>query len=348
MIEKASDNEIQACNYPAVSVCIPTWNRSSLLKFAIESVLLQTFIDFELLILDNASTDETEHVVRGFHDPRIKYLKQDQHVGIAENWERCLKNAKGSYIVFLPDDDVMEKDNIDEKVAFFARFPQVGLVHSRYHAIDQVGCLVQANIAKCELFDQHEDLVFPSDKALEQLIECNAVHESTTMFRRSCCDVVGGFRTELNFAMDWEFWMRVATKYDIGFLAKPLIKWRLHSQSNTSKNLFKDGKPTINRLTDRLLALRMIDVHASSLGRSVRSRIGKQLGRIIYVTGSEVLEGATAPREVRHQILKMCWFYPRLWTDHRVLRVLAKTCFSNRMLNRLRGMRGQVAVKEKV
>jgi glycosyltransferase involved in cell wall biosynthesis len=301
-----------------------------------ESVLDQSFTDFELLIIDNASTDGTEQVVERFQDPRIKYVKQHLHVGIAENWKTCLTYAKGCYIAFLPDDDVMEKNNLEEKVAFLMRFPNVGLVHSRYHAIDQSGCVVKENIGKYGLSNKYEDVVFPSDKALMQLIECNVIHESTTMFRRTCCEKVGSLRTDLDFAMDWEFWMRIAMVSDIGFLARPLVRWRLHAQSNTSQNLFKDGKPTINRLSNRLLALRIIDERSQSLGRSVHRHISEQLGRMIYETGSEILEGADTSQELCHEILKTCWYYPRLCVDQRILKVLMKTILSNRTLGMLR------------
>lgn len=324
---------------PVVSVCIPTWNRSELLGQAIDSVLSQSWRDFELLIVDNMSTDKTEQVVKQFNDPRIVFVKNDKHVGIAENWDRCLGYSKGRYIAFLPDDDLMERDNLKEKVAFLDKFPQVGLVHSRYHAIDLLGRLIKSSMGKFELSDQHADLIWPSCEALERLIECNVIHESTTMFRRVCWATVGGIRKEVDFSLDWEYWMRIATAFDIGFLAKPLIRWRVHSQSNTSQNVICDGKPTINRLSHRLLALRMVEQYSRSQGHMLRSKISAQVAQIIYETGSDILEATNACKEVRRDVLITCIWYPRLLVDRRVVSVLLKSLLPPWVLKLLRRVR---------
>ena len=83
---------------PIVSVCIPTYNRAPLLAQAIQSVLGQTLQDFELLISDNASTDDTEAVVRSFDDPRIRYVRNEINLGGRANYDRCLQLASGSRV----------------------------------------------------------------------------------------------------------------------------------------------------------------------------------------------------------------------------------------------------------
>jgi len=325
---------------PVVSVCIPTWNRSGLIAQTIESVLAQSWSDFELLIVDNMSTDNTEQVVKQFNDPRIMFMKHDKPVLISENWNRCLSYSRGKYIAILPDDDLMEPDNLKEKVAFLEKFPQVGLVHSRFHAIDQFGHLIKSDIGKFGLADQHADLIWPSREALERLIKDNVIHESSTMIRRTCWATVGGFRKEVRFLMDWEYWMRIAASFDIGFVAKPLIRWRSHPQSETSLYFIVDGKPTINRLTNRLWALQLVDEYSQSREHALQKLIREQLGQIIYDTGGEILEATHANREVRRDVLKTCWHYPRLLFDGRVLVVLVKSLLPTWAIAALRRIRG--------
>ena len=81
-----------------LSVCIPTYNRAKLLREAIESILQQSYVDFELIIVDNASKDDTKEVVNSFKDPRIRYFKNSSHLGLALNWNRCIALAKNNYI----------------------------------------------------------------------------------------------------------------------------------------------------------------------------------------------------------------------------------------------------------
>ncbi len=129
---------------PTVSICIPTYNRVALLQEAMDSVLGQTFQDFELIISDNASTDDTPSLLRSYTDPRIRYTRNARNLGAYRNYERCFALATGKYVGFLPDDDVMLPENLARKVAVLDEHPSVGLVHSRYHLMDQGGSMLSA------------------------------------------------------------------------------------------------------------------------------------------------------------------------------------------------------------
>ncbi|TLY35205.1 MAG: glycosyltransferase family 2 protein, partial [Nitrospirae bacterium] len=107
--------ESASLNHPTMSVCIPTRNRMEMLREAIESVLVQTFDDFELIISDNASTDRTEDVVGAFHDGRIRYVKLERDVGAIGNFNHCLGMARGRYVCILNDDDWMLPENLLQK-----------------------------------------------------------------------------------------------------------------------------------------------------------------------------------------------------------------------------------------
>jgi glycosyltransferase involved in cell wall biosynthesis len=97
-------------NAPLFSIVIPTYNRSDLVQGAVRSVLAQTFEDFEVLVSDNCSTDDTEQVVRRFEDPRVRYVRTPQHTAIADSWEFARTRARGSLVMMLSDDDALVRD----------------------------------------------------------------------------------------------------------------------------------------------------------------------------------------------------------------------------------------------
>lgn len=93
--------------HPRFSIVIPTYNREDLVGYTIQSVLNQTFADFEIIVCDNCSTDETAKVVRQYSDPRVKYVKTPRHMVIADNWEFARSHASGELIIMLGDDDAL-------------------------------------------------------------------------------------------------------------------------------------------------------------------------------------------------------------------------------------------------
>src|SRR5919198_3077073 len=113
-----------------ISVCIPTCNGAEFVAKAVESVLAQTFTDFELLIVDDNSADTTVDIVRSFTDPRIRVHQNGKRLGIPGNWNRCLSLAQGEYICLFHQDDLMLPENLACKVRVLASDTTVGFVHS--------------------------------------------------------------------------------------------------------------------------------------------------------------------------------------------------------------------------
>lgn len=273
---------------PIVSVCIPTYNRASLLTGAIESVLSQTFHDFTLLIVDNASEDETEAVVRSFDDSRIMYVRNARNIGVRGNEERCLTLARGRYITIMPDDDLMMPENLGVKVELLENHAQVGLVHSKYHVIDDAGKVIKYNTNWGHGPDRGSDAIENGQEVLKRmLLTYNDMNFPTVVFRRACYERLGGFTDRLTLAEDWEYWMRIAVYYDVAFLASPLIKWRFHAASQTGQYaLAKGGALTDRAFREQLVAKRLIlknPLHADILGEKLREQVwGKMSTDTIY------------------------------------------------------------------
>lgn len=315
---------------PSVSVCIPTYNRAGMLRESIESVLAQSFEDYELIVSDNASEDETEEVVRSYNDRRIQYTRNDRNIGQQDNWNRCFSLARGEYIAPLPDDDLMLPENLEEKVAVLSKSPEAGLVHSKYHVIDGEGRIVKCNTTWGHGPDRTCDQLEPGREVVRRmLLGVNTINLPTVVFRRACYQRFGGFTDELRLVCDWEYWMRIGVYYDIAFLARPLVKWRFHAGTATNRDTLTSDR----RLTDlalwealnvrRLIVNRYLDVIGG--GRDFRRSVWRRMGEVLSCHAEGMVgEGGPNP-EARNCVLKMCWQLPGLLGQVSVWKVLVKS-----------------------
>ncbi len=124
---------------PRASIVIPTYNCARYVGTAIECVLGQTFQDFELLVLDNASTDETPEVVRRYDDRRLRYVRNPRNLGFAANAQRGLEMARGAFLTFLGADDVQEPEFLQRTVGWLQANPNLSLVQTAAVWIDEAG-----------------------------------------------------------------------------------------------------------------------------------------------------------------------------------------------------------------
>ena len=219
---------------PKVSVCIPTFNRAEMLREVIISVLTQSFQDFELIISDNASQDQTQEVMASMKDDRIRYIRNETNIGMIQNFNQCLARARGSYITIFHDDDLMLPDNLRLKVRALDQNSGVGLVHSKFDFIDEHGVLLKSNTNFGKPVSQ--DRLEPGRKFLiKTLMSGNTVNAPSVMIRRECYERLGGFDERLTLTADAEYWMRLSLYCDILFLARPLVKSRRHAGADNTK-----------------------------------------------------------------------------------------------------------------
>ncbi len=210
-------------NNPLVSVVIPTYNRAELLPRAIKSVLSQTFKDFELIIVDDGSTDDTKEVVKKFQekDKRIKYIWQKNSGGPASPLNNGIKNSLGEYISFLEDDDEWLPKKTEEQLSLFQKSKMIGLV----------GCnaMVTKNNKLLYIYKT------PSDckNYLKELLESNIICSTgSVLIKKSVLEEVGLFDEKLSNAQDLEMWIRVAEKgYFFTFSQNILFKYNIYEQS---------------------------------------------------------------------------------------------------------------------
>ncbi|TAJ22641.1 MAG: glycosyltransferase family 2 protein, partial [Nitrospirae bacterium] len=124
---------------PKVTVAIPTYNRATLLKQCLETILRQTFRDFEVIVSDNCSPDATPEAVRAFNDPRIRYYRNESNLGVFPNMNRCIDRARGQYIAIVHDDDLFAPQFIEQEARLLDEHPSVGMVHCAAYETDPDG-----------------------------------------------------------------------------------------------------------------------------------------------------------------------------------------------------------------
>lgn len=214
-----------------VTVCIPTYNRPDLLRQSLQSVLWQSFADFEVIVSDNGSQTDTAAVIAEFGDPRVKLDRLDENIGLYRNLSRALRLGTGKYRMMLPDDDLMLPGNLERKVRFFEAHPNVGLVHSAFRYLNADG-LPNGPVTK---WTPHEvDTVQPGkDFVGLSLAQGGVVCVSSVLLRS---DLVADeiFDEADGPYCDLALWMRVAMKGDVGFLAEGLSGYRVHVSSASS------------------------------------------------------------------------------------------------------------------
>jgi len=213
-----------------VSVCIPVYNGSDYIADSIQSILAQTYKNFNLIVCDNCSTDSTEEIVRNFKDPRLTYVRNNQNLGLVGNHNRCLELADGEYVYFLHHDDIMLPDNLALKVSILDEHPKVGLVHSDVLFMDKDGeplDLTKFNVKRNYI----EDGVKVFEKYILNMPVGASFFIGAVLARRDCYLKLGSFNPFLPCVNDSEMWMRILLFYDVACIGKPLVIYRLHDGS---------------------------------------------------------------------------------------------------------------------
>lgn len=214
---------------PLVSVCIPTYKGCAFLDAAIESVLAQTLADWELVIVDDASPDDTTALVSAYADPRIRYLRNARNLGPEGNWNRALAEARGRYFKLLPQDDLLMPDCLARQVAVLEADGEqsLALVTGPRRILDPAGReLMVRGRARAGRVGA-ERLVRCSIRAGTNLIgEPGAV-----LMRHSLAERIGHFSAAIPYLIDLDYWVRALAHGDAWRLAEPVAAFRVSAGS---------------------------------------------------------------------------------------------------------------------
>ena len=262
---------------PLVTVAVPTRNRADLLARTIRSVLDQTEPRFEVVVLDNASTDDTPSVVADFvtSDPRVSLARIEHGVPMHENVSRCFTAGTAPYVTILHDDDLMRPENLARKLPLLEADPAVGLVYSTYAVIDIDDEVLRPRLSWNE--------PAPPKETGEQFIARslagpNRVHMSAAVFRR---DMASGVRAEEGDRayIDLGMWLRLALRADVAYVDEPLCAVRIHGRTVSAESGYYtvDGDEVDDETIDQLrdlhdVKLRFLREHGSRVTDPKRLR----------------------------------------------------------------------------
>jgi glycosyltransferase involved in cell wall biosynthesis len=219
---------------PLLSVCLPVFNPGHYLVTTIESILEQDFHDFELIIVDDCSERSLDEIISQFRDSRIKLIRNELNLGLPANWNRCIELACGELVTIFHQDDLMLAGNLALKVAMLNRHPSVGLVYSDMMRIDESG----KSIGGHYLPQPSEDFVAPGVELFRMTAETgNPIACPTVMVRAESFRRVGKFDAALPLTTDHHMWMRIALAYDIAYVARSLVAYRVHDTQESHRFL---------------------------------------------------------------------------------------------------------------
>jgi len=248
---------------PKVSICIPAYNTAKYLPEAIESVLAQDFTDYELVICDNASTDETPEICRSYTDSRIRYVRFEELTNQSGNFNRCLNLAQSELIALLHADDYYLPGFISDRVARFENDTELGFIFGAVKTVDACGAELSVGGR------WSEDRRFERGELIESLLFGCLVSPPSLMFRRRCAESAGKFREDITWGHDWEWTMRLAEKSSVCYTARPLASYRVHDGSGTAEILSaaKNGEQERQILLDTLARVSAENSKLASLRR---------------------------------------------------------------------------------
>ena len=260
---------------PRITVLMSVYNDEKYLKKSMDTILNQTFTDFEFVIINDGSTDTTLEVLKKYTDPRVKIISNTQQIGLSKSLNKGLQVAKGEYIARQDSNDISSPKRLEKQVAYLEARTEYGLVGTWTYKID-----AENNIIDKEMFfTEHDDIV------MTLLTENHFVH-SSIMFRKDCIDKLGGYNEELKYAQDYDLWLRISEYYKVANISEFLQYWR-YEKHGISVDKREEQKRYALLIRDKFLQRvakkkEWQPIIEKSYERTYNSMLKKYLKAIIY------------------------------------------------------------------
>lgn len=218
---------------PKVSICIPTYNRAQFIEKAIESALNQTYSNIEVIVVDNASTDNTESMVNKYTDPRLKYFKNDHNVGMFGNFNRCLELANGKYIQLLHSDDYIDEDFIEKCITFLESHENVYLTFTSAKVFENDKIIDVYHVENSD-----NDYIFYAPDGFIKLLSWEiSIYCPSVILRSTVIDTTGPFILEFPYAGDYYQWLKISKKHDIAYIRNTYLNSRIGEHTATYESI---------------------------------------------------------------------------------------------------------------
>lgn len=235
---------------PKLSVCIPVYNGAEFIKETIDSVLSQSFKDFEIIVVDNQSTDNTVAVVKSYSDPRIKLFINETNIGMIPNWNKAMEYSSGKYIKILPADDFIYPGCLEKQVSIMEAdtHERIALVGGRRNIIDETG-----KILFTRGFTKTESEV-SGFAAINKNVRSggNIIGEGGALiFRKSILQKTGNFNSDIFYALDLDLWYKILLHGNYHALSDIVSSFRV-SKSSASVNVVKKQSEDLSKFINKI------------------------------------------------------------------------------------------------
>ena len=248
------DNMSDNLTLPLVSVILPVYNGSRWLNDAIESVLKQTYKKLELLIVDDGSTDDSKVIINTYaQDKRLHYIYQ-QNKGFSAAINRGIFESKGDLVGFIGQDDIWLPRKLEIQLLFFAKDPELGLLHSNYLCIDSFGEFLNERVIKIPL-------LLNRNKLIAKLFLENFIGFETVLVKKNCLVSAGTFDERMIGFSDHDMWLRLAGFSKIRYVNATLVKKRLHKSQVTrrTQSVSQDELLLVTKVVNRYPMLKKVE-----------------------------------------------------------------------------------------
>jgi len=216
---------------PLVSVVIPTYNRARFISQSIESVEQQTFKNYEIIVVDDGSNDNTAELLQLRYGKKIVYIRKQDNQGLAAARNTGVEAARGKYIAFLDDDDQWLPEKLEMQVVLMQHNPSLGLAYCNAYLVNESNTLIK------EIQGSKRGYIF------DDMLTSNHFGISSVLLQKKVFLETGLFDECLSALEDWDLWIRVSKMYEVDFVNRALVTYRMHS-NNMSNNLMNMERST--------------------------------------------------------------------------------------------------------
>jgi glycosyltransferase involved in cell wall biosynthesis len=312
---------------PFLSVTLTNYNYAPFLPQSVASILSQTYEDFELIIIDNASTDQSADVIRGFasRDQRIRPIMHPENMGVTFSYREAATSARGRYRVHIEADDwITDPKAFERQVTLLEENPSTSFCYSALTMVDSDGRVVQVSHA----FDG--DAILPGERALEALLSLNFTHTGM-MVRQDAYRATEGYQSAFPHTMDTMLAVRLCELGDVGYIDRSMYAFRQHGSNlhrhDESELLEREYLPLIGAAFDGPLGKKLTDPEG------VRRRVEQRA--LVHLPTQHIFRG---------ELGTGWWLYWRSVKAHpyrtlvqrRTLHLVARTILGGRRFDRLR------------
>lgn len=268
----AIDLETATMQSPTISILMSVFNGAQYVSDAIGGILAQTFRDWELIIIDDCSTDKTPELIGRVRDDRIRIMRNSQNLGLTRSLNLGLEYASGKYIARQDADDISLPRRLETQLEFLRLNPEVGLLGTSIITID----------AASRITGQSQNPLTNTEIQVDALVRNHIAHGSVVM-RRAVIDVVGTYDSRFVYAQDYELWLRLMQHFEVANLSAPLYLRRMHPAAISQQQ--RNAQSSFVRLAARQAAKRYLAASPDSLQ-------AKALGRYYLQEGLQALAKA--------------------------------------------------------